>query len=154
MVPIVYLAASWKSQARMRGVRDWLEKDFGYKVQARWLDQQDQGIDTDLINKNPERAAECATADISDIVTADTVVLFTDEPSTTGGRHVELGLGIAFGKHIVIVGPLENIFQAVIGITHLPDFPAFTNYVRRLNAAKERHPATNSKAEQGVTGSS
>lgn len=154
MVPIIYIAASWSSRERMRGVRDFLQNDYGYKVQARWLDQSGQGLDKDLINNNPELAAEYAMIDVSDIMSSNSVLLFTDEPSTTGGRHVELGLAIAFGKHVLVVGPLENIFQTVLGITHLPDFQAFTDHVRRINAAKERHPATNSKAEQGISSGS
>lgn len=130
----VYLAASCSRKEDMRGVRIFLS-EFGYEVTSRWIDSEKPGMSAEDIRNDPDMATTGASLDMMDIVMSDIFVLFTDEPSTTGGRHVELGLAIATSKHIVVVGELENIFQS--GLMQFRTFPEFTEYVRGINAASQ-----------------
>ena len=72
--------------------------------------------------------AHFAVEDIADVIAAATVVAFTEEPRTCnsrGGRHVELGIALGAGKHVVVIGPRENVFCWLPDIEHYPDWPAF-----------------------------
>lgn len=94
----IYLAAAYNLAAQMQGYRKDLQAQ-GHEVTARWIDGmvgpwEDQG-----------------KVDANDLFIADTVIVFTRVPSTTGGYHVELGLAIAWGRPIVLVGPKNNVFH-------------------------------------------
>jgi hypothetical protein len=76
----------------------------GFTVDARWLSGDHDGR---------TGGARYAQEDFEDVRAADVVMAFTEEPCSNkgrGGRHVELGLALAWGKRVVIVGPRENVF--------------------------------------------
>jgi len=57
--------------------------------------------------------AKFAAEDIADVQSADMMIAFTEEPrscASRGGRHVELGMAIAYGIPVTIIGPRENLF--------------------------------------------
>lgn len=61
-----------------------------------------------------------AQEDWDDLLAADIVVSFTEEPRGTnsrGGRHVEFGAGLALGKRAHVVGPRENVFHCLPDVT-------------------------------------
>lgn len=121
-----YLAARFSAQAEMRDVREFLHA-AGHEVTSSWIDEPTtetgpDGITPEIMNTDPDRCWRFAAADIEDLRAADVVVVFTEAgPSTTGGRHVELGLAIGTRKHVVVVGPRENIFQTLPAVRHYPD---------------------------------
>jgi len=47
-----------------------------------------------------------------------------------GGRHVEFGYAIAYGKRLVIVGPLENAFYYLLNVIQFSDFAEARTYLR------------------------
>ena len=62
---------------------------------------------------------EVAVRDTDELASADVVVAFTeraDSPYGRGGRHVEMGMALALGKHVICVGFQENIFYTLPGV--------------------------------------
>ena|SRR6266496_13608 len=152
MPPIVYLSASIRAQPVMRRYRDILQDEFGWKVQARWIDVQESSpMGVKEVQEDRVRAAIYAVTDMADILTSGTVIIFTRWPSTSGGRHTELGLALAFGKRIILVGPRENVFQA------LPDeqfrnWADFLTHLRSENATTPRNTENPYPTEDGAGG--
>lgn len=124
----IYLAARFTAQQEMRGVRDVLTV-LGYEVTSSWIDLTVHevgpvGLTPDVMNADPDRCAPHAAHDMDDLLRADAVALFTSlGASTTGGRHVELGMALAAGKRVMLVGPRENIFQTLPQVEHYSDWP-------------------------------
>jgi hypothetical protein len=120
----IYLAARYSAQQKMRGVRDVLT-GLGFEVTSSWIDVDDHGVDgigPDEMNTDPERCAPHAQLDVGDVLRADTVIVFTQWPSSTGGRHVELGIALGAEKKVIVVGRRENIFQTLPQIDWYPDW--------------------------------
>ena len=69
----VYLASRFGRHYELRKYRQDLE-DLGHIVTSRWLDAS---------SEDPEALGLCAQEDLIDIVTADTVVNFTEPPAAT-----------------------------------------------------------------------
>ena len=115
-----YLAAGYDQKERMRGYRAQLQATGDITVTSRWLDEaEEKPLQDAEISKDPETAMRYGEMDFEDIDKAEIFVMFTDTPSTSGGRHTELGYAIARCKVIVIVGPQENVFQAYSTAIHL-----------------------------------
>lgn len=124
----IYLAARFSAQQEMLGVRDVLTA-FGHEITSSWIDTDVSGeigvdgLTPDVMNTNPGRCWPHAEADMNDLMAADTVIVFTQYgPSTTGGRHVELGMALAARKRVILVGARENIFQTLPQVEHYPDW--------------------------------
>lgn len=107
----VYLAARYVRREELAGYAVEL-RAAGIDVTSSWLTGahgQDDG--------NREQWALYAEDDYNDLLDADTVVVFSEDPgvpnASRGGRHVELGLALGFGKNVVLVGPVENVFMAL-----------------------------------------
>jgi hypothetical protein len=123
----IYLAARYSRNAEMRGVRDVLEA-LGHEVTSRWIDQRGGNLLESLVaaelNANPDGCAQYAAIDVDDLTRAETVISFTSaEGGGKGGRHIEFGLALGLGKHLVIVGPRENVFHTLPGTEWYPDWP-------------------------------
>ena len=56
---------------------------------------------------------------------SDAVVVFTDTPSTTGGRHVEVGIALAHRIPVFIIGPRENVFHYPSDVHQYSTWEAF-----------------------------
>ena len=120
----VYLAARYSRRVELCAYRTALA-NMGYVVTSRWLNGNHQTTDAGL----SEQAREAdrlmfASEDWNDLVSADTCISFTEEPRATnsrGGRHVEFGAALAFGKRCIVVGPLENVFHC------LPEVERYSN---------------------------
>ncbi len=110
----IYIAARYELRREVARIARQLE-DHGHEVTSRWLDGKTRGA----------RPAENASYDLTDIVLADCIVLFTDDPAgktpagSHGRPHVEFGYALRAGKRLVIVGPRENVFH------HLPTVEQF-----------------------------
>jgi hypothetical protein len=100
----IYIASRYDRRFEMLGVTGVLMR-AGHDVTSRWIEGRGEG---------PEAEAH---EDVADVLRANCVVSFTEEPaagvpwSARGGRHVEFGLALATGKRLCIVGPRENIFH-------------------------------------------
>jgi len=136
----VYLAGSYRGRA------DILEKakelaTKGILTTSRWL----SGISDAMGNVDTSGAHErlstvWATEDLLDIDRAHILVLCNDirlEDTTFfhsgGGKFVEMGYAVAQHKTIMVVGPIENIFQYLPGIIRQPDWGAALDHLLCLS---------------------
>lgn len=109
----IYIAARYDRRFEMLGVAINLMR-AGHVVTSSWVEGRGDVPD-----------AIAAIEDIDDLSRADCLVSFTEQPSrgvawsARGGRHVELGIALASGKRVCIVGPRENVFH------HLPQVEAY-----------------------------
>jgi nucleoside 2-deoxyribosyltransferase len=130
MVTNVYLAAGYDQQERMRGYRKIMEDRRNFIITSRWIDVKESNPMQDAaIAADQELAANRCRVDLDDIDRAEIFVMFTDTPSTSGGRHTELGYAIARERVIFIVGPRENIFQAGEGVIHFATWDDLCSYL-------------------------
>lgn len=133
----IYLAARYSRRLELCGYREELAA-LGHEVTSRWLNGShqldNQGIP---ISDDGERRfeegdpsvdhlrAHFAAEDLVDVITAETLVAFTEEPrsgNSRGGRHVELGIALGTGKRVIIVGPRENVFCWLPQVEWYPDW--------------------------------
>ena len=145
MTKKVYLAARYSRREELCGYRARLQA-AGFVVTSRWLNGSHQinaagtpiGEDgAALIEEgDDERAAalrrEFVQEDVADVFAADALIAFTEVPRSStsrGGRHVELGIAMGRGIHVIVVGPRENLFHWYPGI---PAFGSFGAALRCL----------------------
>jgi hypothetical protein len=140
-----YLAARYSRRKELAGYRDGDLARLGIHVPAVWLngDHQldDLGVpvsETGEVLFESDRAAaahyraQFATDDLGDVLSADILIAFTEEPRSTnsrGGRHVELGIALGAGKPVYIVGPRENVFCHLPVVCHFDTWAALVAYL-------------------------
>lgn len=99
---------------------------LGIGVTSHWLyeDEADKEVAAalaDLSNAEP-----FARRDLEDIRNAHAVVCFSKPTNTmhdnNGGYHVEFGYALALGLVPVVVGPLENLFHSLKGVTRFDEW--------------------------------
>lgn len=148
----IFLAGRYERRDELAGYARELT-EMGYTVQSRWLDAANAAFTPDeyadgLYDQNgfkDERvpaAAEAASKDINDLLNAQTLILFTEHPTTAwprGARNVELGMALGYNlllgalsqlmppqalwqvgftpKQILLVGPRENVYECLPGAT-------------------------------------
>jgi hypothetical protein len=122
----IYLAARYSRNDEMRGVRDVLQA-LGHTITSRWIDQHGGNLLESFVaaklNDDPDGCAKYARVDLEDLEAADTVISFTSsDGGGKGGRHIEFGLALGLAKHLVIVGPRENVFHTLPAIEWYPDW--------------------------------
>lgn len=117
----LYLAARYDRLPEMAQIAEKLA-DAGHGVTSRWI----RGFG------KPD--ADTALYDLTDVVVADALVLFTEDPSANvpfaarGGRHVEFGYALRAGKRLFLVGPRENIFHELPDVTAFDDVDEMLRY--------------------------
>lgn len=120
-----YLASRFGRKDELLGYKEQLEA-LGETVRARWLTEE-----TDMNLTSEEGRIQIAIMDAEDVTKADGLIAFSEDPdvespgNNRGGRHVELGLGIALNKRVVVIGPRENVFMYLPNIEVFPDFGTF-----------------------------
>ena len=128
----IYLAARYGRREELLGYKAELEAE-GHSVPARWLLGEHQANDGALeveaaTESIPSIARAFAEDDIADLKAADLLIAFSEVPRGThgsrGGRHVELGLALAWGKPIIVIGPAENVFHTLPQIQRWPTWEA------------------------------
>lgn len=115
----VYLAAQYSQKDLLRTYAEEL-RAAGITVTSRWLEEP-HGPNVTLDEIDEEQLRYYADMDFEDVVRADTLVFFAQDPNTAikrGGRHVEFGIAMALRKTIFVVGPRENIFHYRFGVIH------------------------------------
>ncbi len=121
-----YLAPRFARRDEMQEYADDLAR-LGHGVWGNWIDNLFPESE-DWLLMNPAITASIARDDLADIDRADIFVAFTEPPfngDNRGGRHVELGYAIAKGKHVIVVGPRENVFHCLFGIEVFETWEAF-----------------------------
>jgi hypothetical protein len=64
--------------------------------------------------------------DFDDVREADVCIAFTepaDGPQGRGGRHTELGIALALGQRVIIVGPREHVFHCLPDVERYERWP-------------------------------
>jgi nucleoside 2-deoxyribosyltransferase len=126
----IYLASRYSRFPEMQGYRAELES-LGHTVTSRWID----GHQLDDSHLSPElEKIRFAQEDRADLIDADCVISFTEEPRTLstsrGGRHVEFGMAIALDKRVIVVGHRENVFHSLPGVEF---FESWKDALRHLD---------------------
>lgn len=120
----VYLASRFGRRLELLDHARELER-VGITVTSRWIRGEHEAEGDDLRDRRA-LARRYALEDLADLELADVVISFTEEPGVggraRGGRHVEFGYAYARGKRLAIVGPLENVFHALLGVMRFPDW--------------------------------
>lgn len=120
----VYLAARFARQAELREVAAEL-RAAGVEVTSRWLGSERALRSEDLDAHG--RAAQLAQMDFEDLTSANVCIAFTEDsraPTGRGGRHTELGIALALGMRVILVGPREHVFHCLPSVEHYPDWEA------------------------------
>ena len=104
----IYIAASFTSRNRLRPIRDKLW-EMGHEVTSTWLDEVAK---PDPMTQN-EFYKKLALKDITELRTANLVIVDLLDPSTSGGRDTELGLALGCfqSKQIYLVGEPASVFH-------------------------------------------
>ena len=114
----IYVAGSYNGRHRIRTEASKLAAIGDTVILSRWF------CDDDFIEKAWDKdfagrvAETMAMSDLHAILEADLVVVDTFEPSTSGGRYVELGAAIVRSLdgrcRVVHIGPPTNIFETLV----------------------------------------
>src|SRR3972149_9628860 len=116
----IYLASRYSRRMEMLSFASWLELQE-HEVTARWIHGNHLISDDELNAGDIQRqlGERYALEDLADIGSADLLICFSETPrsvSSRGGRHVELGVALALGKEVWLVGPIENAFHCLRNI--------------------------------------
>lgn len=117
----IYLAASY-SRVDEANTYAQLLRDDGHVITSYWL--------TRIPEHQQWSRRRCAEQDVRDILKADGVLVLTGTPTTSGGHHVEAGIGLAAGKRIVIVGPRQNVFHHLALVEQYATFDEARNILK------------------------
>jgi nucleoside 2-deoxyribosyltransferase len=143
-----YLAARYSRHEEMQEYARQLEA-IGVQVTSCWINGSHQlmangeplGRDREAMFEADEpsmrqQRAEFAQQDLQDVLAADVVISFTEQPrqlnSSRGGRHVEFGVAIAAHKWCMVVGYRENVFH------NLPQVEFYETWPEAFEAIKQR----------------
>ena len=111
--PKVYVGASLKNAEKALRTALVLTNK-GCDVTSTWLTLDVCEMRQTLNAKELEQFDKnMGTVDMQDVLRSDVVLLLSDVDSTSGGLHVELGLALAAGKRVVVVGKRPNVFYHV-----------------------------------------
>lgn len=96
-------------------------RQAGFKVASKWLWAAPADVG------DPVAAAAAAQKDLDGLREADLFVGFTESvatnPAGRGGRHLELGVALALGQRVVLVGPEpEHVFHSLPEIERYRDW--------------------------------
>lgn len=130
----IYLAARYSRREELLGYKAELEAG-GHEVTSRWLAGAHQWDPVAAGTESPESADDIppeavrfARDDFEDVERCQLLIAFTEKPranlASRGGRHVELGLALAWDKAVFLVGPRENVFCTLPGIEVYPTWDA------------------------------
>jgi len=136
----IYIAGSYAGRARIRAEASRLAAIGNTVILSRWFNDDDF-IERAWDKNYAGRVAETmAMSDLHAILEADMVVLDTFEPSTSGGRCVELGAALMRSLdrkvRVVHIGPPTNIFETLVR-EHYASWDDFLlAYEREVSSAK------------------
>lgn len=134
----VYLAARYSRRDELRDYAAEL-KERKYYITSRWLFKDHRLHENEDVTV---RSIELAVEDVQDVMHADVVVHFTEEPRTPtrGGRHFEMGMAYGLRKRVVCVGDREHVFMYLPEVTVYEDWAACRDaeFVARVDEVPER----------------
>lgn len=119
----IYLMARYSRHLEMQAVAYAL-MDVGHQITSRWIWGAHQASDAAIATRElGDFERQLAHEDWMDLKAAECCIGFSEPLRTPsrGGRHVELGLALAWGKRIIVVGGAEHVFHALPQIIHVAD---------------------------------
>jgi nucleoside 2-deoxyribosyltransferase len=119
----VYLAAGFSRKGEIAEKSQELE-NLGIKVTSTWPYEEMAG-NAKLHDVTDDYLRTHARKDLNEIIAADAVILFTQDPLIPfcrGGRMHESGFAMGLGKTLIVCGPKENIFH------YLPEVNVFSTW--------------------------
>lgn len=119
----VYFAACYSDRNTIAKYATQL-RNRSINVKSRWLTNV-EGQNNATFDDWTKWAAE----DIEDIYQTSLTVFFTHEGTCHGGRFVELGISLALGHIVFIIGPRENVFSYSPGIQQFECWQDFLRYI-------------------------
>lgn len=147
--PTVYLAARYSRRLELCIYREEL-RALGIHVTSRWLDGEHQISDNgmhlgsenaEIIEGDSQHEAAIAlrqrfaAEDWADLKAAGVCVSFT-EPARSGpsrgGRHVEFGAAMAWGRRCIVVGHRENVFHALPTVEYHQTWQSALDEIEKL----------------------
>jgi hypothetical protein len=109
----IYLASQYSQKEHTLNYARRLDELPHVSITSRWVHEpHDPYIQMHELDDHV--LAATAMTDLQDIMASNTMVFFSQDPSTytmRGGRHVEFGVAIAIGCLVCVIGPRENIFH-------------------------------------------
>lgn len=137
--PLIYLAARYSRREELIAYGQELAVAGIGRVEARWLTEEHDWDGSE----SPEGLAiaqKYATDDVEDLAAAHAVVVFSEPPGECrrGGRHVEYGKAVGLRKHVIVVGPLENVFYGLPTVPRFADWEQAKAHLAAWREAVER----------------
>jgi hypothetical protein len=128
----IYLAPRYSRREEMVRYKADLEA-LGHTVYGNWIEDPYPASE-EYILAHSAIAADLALDDLREIDKVDTLIAFTELPTSRpyrGGRHVEMGYALGRDKTIIVVGPRENVFHC-LGMSVYPDWLAALRAIEAL----------------------
>lgn len=131
----IYIAGSYSRREELKEYALELQK-YGFHITSSWLWTDSEG----------EYMATWAKIDLKDLEMADTLLFFNENEESgyqTGGRHVEFGVALATGKHILTISKhhldyrIENIFHHLLEGCNYASWNLFMEDIKRIRTRKE-----------------
>ena len=121
----IYLSSRYSRQKELRKYAKYLEEE-GNIITSSWLySEGDESVETE------ENIKKSAYKNLSDILYADFVLCFSEEPDNPygrGGRHIETGYSLGKGIPVIVIGPVENSFHRLNEIKHFETWEDFVEF--------------------------
>ncbi len=115
----IYLSGAFDHADDIRVIEQTLTA-AGHEVTSNWL-HEPPILHSDPMHEKWEKRAR-ANDDIADMYRSDAIAVFTQWPSTSGGRDVEKGIAITYQRfvrqdfRIMVVGPQSNVFDTLASV--------------------------------------
>jgi len=110
----IYIASKFFSRKRLMPIRQQLES-LGFVVLSTWMTEDpDSSADADSLGNDLEHSQRMAERDHDEVDNCHLFIIDTTDESSTGGREVELGWAQRAHKVCYRVGPLRNVFHALV----------------------------------------
>ena len=133
----VYLASKYSRRLELKEHAKTF-RAAGHEVICRWLDGSHDVYGSDPDNDKKRWALE----DLADIFNSRVIICFSESPGETdlgkGGRHIEMGLAMAWNKTIILIGPKENMFHYLDNVFQCDDIQQALAELRRMKPEKKK----------------
>ena len=103
----IYVSASYPRIEEARKVASALNA-LGHEVTSKWLESKASIYRADSWLAERQAAAKM---DLEDVSHAEAMVVLTGDTLTKGGRHGEVGMAVAMGMPVMLIGPREMVFH-------------------------------------------
>jgi len=100
----IYVACSAPHIEEAKRVKEYLISK-GHEVTSRWIDDPNLGY-----GRGESSMAERAMVDYNDVFDSECIVVI-NRPGSLGGMHTELGMALAHGHRLILIGHRTQVFH-------------------------------------------